>query len=262
MTKKIFAVLAMGLAIVACSPKGQTASADVNEDGTPHEKTAAEVAPSKAQADSVAYLLGVYFGNMIKYNKFGEDLNQRLIKKGMNDLFAAKGNPQDSTYGKQFKVDPQVIDRLFNEYLGKKREELALLNKEAEVKYFAKLEKNPNIVKTESGLCYEIVEAGNDVKPSLKDTVSVYYKLALTDGEVIQEIPADAEPYTMPLEANIEGFKEGVQLIGEGGFIKLYIPSALAYGAGGNRGIDPNSTLVFEVKLDKVGKYVEPVAAE
>lgn len=258
MTKKFLAFLTMGLAIAACSPKGEVVDSEENVDDPLHVETAAEVAPTQAEKDSVAYLLGTYFGNVVKYNNFGDDLSQRLIKKGFNDLLKAKGNPQDSTYAKQFKYDPAVIDRLFNEYLGKKRKESALLNKEAEVKYFEKLDKKDEIVKTESGLRYEIIEEGSDVKPSLKDTVSVYYKLCKTDGEVIQEIPEDAEPYAAPLEYNVAGFKEGLQLIGEGGKIKLYVPAELAYGSNGNRGIEPNTTLLFEVSLVKVGKFVEP----
>ena len=55
----------------------------------------------------------------------------------------------------------------------------------------------------------------------------------------------------------IEGWNEGMQLIGEGGKIQLYIPANLGYGEYGTRGIEPNSTLIFDVELTKVGKFVE-----
>lgn len=256
-TNKFFMALAMGLAVVACTPKTDPATEE-NPDGTPHKLTAKEVAPTKAQADSVAYLIGTYFANIVKFNHFG-DLNQSKIKQGFNDALKAKGNPDDSTYAKQFKIDPSIIDRLFNEYLQKKAEELAINNAEAEEKYLAKLDKNSEILKTESGLRYTIIEAGSEeVKANLQDTVYVHYKLQLNDGKVLEEVPADAESVQMTLSGNIPGFKEGLQLIGEGGKIKLYIPSELAYGQQGNRGIDPNTPLEFEVTLDKVGKFVEP----
>ena len=75
----LFAILAAGLAVVACSPKAEKA-AEV-EDGeeaveTVEEvvKTAKDFTPSKKQIDSVSYLVGINFGSFIKGYDFG-DLN-------------------------------------------------------------------------------------------------------------------------------------------------------------------------------------------
>ena len=54
----------------------------------------------------------------------------------------------------------------------------------------------------------------------------------------------------------IPGWTEGLGLLGEGGKATLYIPAELAYGERGNRNIEPNSTLIFDVEVLKVGKYV------
>jgi FKBP-type peptidyl-prolyl cis-trans isomerase len=55
----------------------------------------------------------------------------------------------------------------------------------------------------------------------------------------------------------IKGWTEGLGYLGEGGEATFYIPAELAYGPRGNRGIAPNSTLIFDVKVHKVGKFVE-----
>ena len=54
----------------------------------------------------------------------------------------------------------------------------------------------------------------------------------------------------------IKGWQEGLTLVGEGAKIKLFVPSNLGYGPRGTGNIKPNSALIFEVEVLKVGKYV------
>jgi len=52
----------------------------------------------------------------------------------------------------------------------------------------------------------------------------------------------------------VKGWTEGLQLIGEGGKIKLYIPPNLAYGKRSRPKIPANSMLTFEIELFNVVK--------
>ena len=118
---------------------------------------------------------------------------------------------------------------------------------------------------TESGLQYKILEMGNpDLKPGPTDTVKVRYKGTLLDGTVFDETKEDADPATLVLNRVIQGWQEGLQLVGEGGKIQLVIPSDLAYGERGTQGIEPNSTLLFDVDVVEVHKAapVEETPAE
>ncbi|RLD87240.1 MAG: peptidylprolyl isomerase, partial [Bacteroidetes bacterium] len=47
---------------------------------------------------------------------------------------------------------------------------------------------------------------------------------------------------------------EGIAMMRKGGKAVMVIPSDLAYGPQGNRGIPPSSTLVFEVELIDIVK--------
>ena len=247
---KIFAALLMGLAMAACS--GQPS-------GDPLPK---EFQPSKAQVDSVSYLLGINFGSFLKGYDFGTDLNYGEIIKGMKDFVAAKGDVRDADFAKQFKVDPNSMNDLFNSYLEKRRSGISMMNKQKGEKFLEANAKKDGIVTTDSGLQYKILEPGNDVKPGPQDTVWVRYKGTLLDGTVFDEVAADAEPIRLTLNRVVPGWTEGLQLIGEGGKIDLYLPSELGYGEQGNQAIGPNSVLTFNVELTKVGKYVEPAPVQ
>jgi FKBP-type peptidyl-prolyl cis-trans isomerase len=89
-----------------------------------------------------------------------------------------------------------------------------------------------------------------------RDTVWVRYKGTTLDGETFDEVPADADSVRFTLQRVVKGWQEGMKLIGEGGKIKLFVPSELGYGERGNQGIEPNSTLVFDIDLAKVSKFV------
>lgn len=61
----------------------------------------------------------------------------------------------------------------------------------------------------------------------------------------------------------IPGWTEGLQLVGKGGKIMLWIPASLAYGpTGSGSAIGPNEALEFEVELLDVTPYEEPAPAD
>ncbi len=131
-------------------------------------------------------------------------------------------------------------------------EELAQKNKEAGETFLAENAQRDGVETTESGLQYEVIEEGNGDKPSAEDTVEVHYTGELISGEVFDSSRERGQPVTFALNQVIPGWTEGLQLMSEGARYKLYIPSELAYGPGGNRGIGPNETLVFDVELLEV----------
>ena len=240
---KIFAIASAAVLIVACGTPAAEGS-----------KETRDFLPNKSQVDSASYLIGVNFGSWIKGNNFGE-INYNEMLKGIKDWMKAEGTPQDSAFFKQFKVDPNEMQAVLDNYIQKRRAYTGALNKEKGEKYIEKYLKEDGAVQSESGLCYQIIEPGNDKKAvSDQDTVWVDYKGTLIDGTVFDE----NENINFVVGRVIPGWIEGMKLIGEGGKIKLVIPGDLAYGEYGSRNIEPNSTLVFDVTLNKVGNYVAP----
>ena len=149
-----------------------------------------------------------------------------------------------------------MMNQVLDSYMQKRSAYTGALNSEKGEKYIANFLNEEGAQKTESGLAYKVIEAGNNVKAtSDKDTVWVNYKGTLLDGTVFDQ----NDNINFTLNRVIRGWTEGMKLVGEGGKVQLVIPGELAYGERGTRGIEPNSTLVFDVDLLKVGKYVEPV---
>ncbi len=117
----------------------------------------------------------------------------------------------------------------------------------------------PGVVTMESGMQYKIIEPGNDQHPDSNDVVTVHYTGTLMDGTVFDSSrDADARsqfpsPATFPLDGVIDGWTQGLQEIGEGGRIQLWIPGPLAYGANASSPTQgpggPNALLTFDVEL-------------
>ena len=220
----------------------------------PDVKVDAEL-PTAADVDSVSYLIGVNFGSFLKGNNFAEDLkeiNMAEVKKGMEDFLKAEGNPYDPTFGEQFKVNLDRMGDVLNGFISKKQTYKSALNQAKGEAFLAKNALKENVDTTASGLQYTIISEGAEYKVQPQDTVWVNYKGTLLDGTVFDE--NDSTQFV----ANrvIKGWTEGLGLLGEGGKATLYIPAELAYGSRGNRSIEPNSTLIFDVEVLKVGKFV------
>ena len=96
---------------------------------------------------------------------------------------------------------------------------------------------------------------GSEVKPTIDDVVRVTYEGKLKDGTIFDSSYQRADTVEFPLSGVIDGWGEGLQLVGEGGKIHLWIPSELGYGQNGaGQQIGPNEPLFFEVNLIEVVK--------
>lgn len=109
-----------------------------------------------------------------------------------------------------------------------------------------------------SGLRYEVKKASeNQTSAAAGKHVSVHYTGWLNDGKDQTGSKFDSsvdrgEPFSFNLGAGqvIRGWDEGVAGMKIGEQRRLYIPSALGYGARGAGGvIPPNADLIFDVEL-------------
>jgi FKBP-type peptidyl-prolyl cis-trans isomerase FkpA len=103
---------------------------------------------------------------------------------------------------------------------------------------------------TPSGLRWRRVAGdGSGAHPGPTDQVTVHYVGTFADGREFDSSVARGEPATFPLNRVIDGWQEGVQLMGVGDRVEFAIPWKLAYGPVGKGPIPGGATLLFTVEL-------------
>lgn len=125
--------------------------------------------------------------------------------------------------------------------------DLAAVNKVNE-EFWAKLSANKDVTILPSGLGFEIIKQGEGT-PNENSVVTVDYVGTLTNGTEFDSSKKAGKPAEFPLAQVIPGFREGLQKVGKGGKIRLYIPSKLGYGNQAVGAIPAGSTLVFDVDM-------------
>ena len=238
--KKIFSfaiVMAMcALALSSCDKK--------TSDG----KQPASI--SKSDVDSVSFMMGYSFGMQLKQYNMGP-LSVNQIIKGVQA--ASKG----------VEIDYMQFQQIVSGFMEKRSQAISGEMAARSEKMLAGHENEDGVVKTESGLLYKIVREGEGIKPTAQDTVEVHYEGTNLDGKVVDSSYERGETVTFPLQNVIKGWTEGLQYVGEGGEILLYIPASLAYGENGaSQDIRPNEALTFKVELKSVKPYVAPAETE
>lgn len=211
-------------------------------------QTSSEKQPAgmtKAEVDSVSYMLGYNLGRSIAYSNMGA-LSIGKIVEGIKAAGEGVEISQEEFYG------------VVNGFMEKRMKLVGEANLAKAEKFFASNAGSEGVQATESGLQYRIEREGGLKAASEKDTVEVNYEGTTLDGEVFDSSYERGESVSFPLNRVIKGWTEGMQLVGEGGEITLWIPANLAYGerAQGDK-IGPNEALKFKVEVIKVHPFIE-----
>lgn len=101
---------------------------------------------------------------------------------------------------------------------------------------------------------WDVKVGEDDGVAEVTDTPIMHYTgWRATDGYVFDSSVKKGEPLNYALKDLVKGWQKGVPGMKPGGIRRLFIPSALGYGAqGSGSGIPPNTDLVFEMKLLRI----------
>ena len=247
-----------------------------------NDKEVKALMPSAARMDSVSYLLGVNYGLMLKGQGFFDkmsEINMDELKRGIEDALEA-GLPkhghnsyvpcEDTLWTKEFKISPYKITDILQNYMKERFAYKAKFNEVLGKKYLAANKSKEGVKETENGIQYVVHTEGEGELIAENDTLTIRYVGTFIDGtefdtrdSLIFSLSKSRNPRTGMLSYPVvDGYAEGLRLLNKGAKATFYIPGEHAYSTTQVPGIQPNSTLIYEVEVLDVKKYHEPVTAE
>ena len=200
-----------------------------------------------SRIDSVSYAIGYLQGS-------------GLAQEGVDNLDISNfvAGMQRAFDGEDAAIDNMAMQMVIQEYLNEmqmaeaeRRAQESEGNRAQSQQFLEENALQDDVMVTESGLQYRVIEEGTGARPEATDQVEVHYKGTLINGEEFDSSYSRGEPITFPLNRVISGWTEGLQLMTVGSTYEFFIPSELGYGNNPPPGsiIQPGSVLIFEVEL-------------
>lgn len=215
-----------------------------------------------------AYMIGLSIGmnsdmqvlKNIEQAAFGNDSTKQLSR--LNYLAGlADGLKGTSTY----KLDSVVVDSR-QAYMKMSERIEDLRAKALQEEYAEEKEKNEafmddnsqkeGVLHLSDGVQYKVLKEGKGAIPTIANSVKVKYEGRLINGEVFDSSVNQPDGVTTfpPLSNLIKGMQVALTKMPVGSEWEIYIPWHVGYGANGQRGIPPFSTLIFKVTLVEIVK--------
>jgi FKBP-type peptidyl-prolyl cis-trans isomerase len=192
--------------------------------------------------DSISYAWGVNIGSFLEDHNY-DTLDYSIMAKGMFDKMQEE----------ETKIQYEVAREMIADYGVLVANKAAARNKIEGENFLAEMEKKDGVIKTESGLLYQITKNGNGQIAADGDRILVHYHGTLLDGSVFDSSVQREEPFEFVVGIGqvIPGWDEAMKLLPMGSKATLYIPSELGYGVNPRPGgaIKPGMALVFEIEI-------------
>ena len=220
-----------GTAPAPSAPAGSAAAAGA----------APSAAPAAVSNEDSSYSVGLVFGSQLRGAGVESTLSIDAVVRGLKEGLAGKAlSAEDREHAMQL--------------VRSGRDTLAARNHKAAQDYLAQNAKSPGVTSTDSGLQYQVIEAGDakSASPVAGDRVTVHYRGRLIDGTEFDNSDSHAQAATFNVNAVIKGWREALLLMKPKAKWRLFVPPELAYDLNSPPTIPPGSLLIFDVELVKV----------
>ena len=202
-------------------------------------------------------------GEKVSYS-LGYDLGRKMAADFENlDLQRFQAGIEDAYLQRESKLGAGEMDFIVGEF-GREvarrargqRERIAARNGTRSQEFLAANARNQDVRVTSSGLQYRVLRTGHGDRPEVGSRVRVHHRASFLDGTEFENTYAAQPAEFVVGDGILPGYLEALELMSEGSRWELFVPPHLAYGARGQPasspgapGVEPNSTLIFEVEL-------------
>ncbi|MFO1488075.1 MAG: FKBP-type peptidyl-prolyl cis-trans isomerase [Verrucomicrobiota bacterium] len=204
----------------------------------------AEDAAFKDDKEKASYSIGLFFGNQIK----AMDVDLDVMLNAMKEVQA----------GKEPKLTQPQAREAIMAYQKAAQAKIAEKNLLAGTAFLKENKAKDGVqilpVKLPDGtiaeMQYKVVTEGTGATPGASDTVKVNYRGTLINGTEFDSSAKHGDQPAQFMVGNvIKGWTEALLKMKVGSKWQLFIPATLAYGEMPRPGIEPGSTLIFDVEL-------------
>lgn len=205
------------------------------------------------EKDKISYSIGYQVSGDFKKQEI--DIRPEMLVRGIQDAMA-ESEPRMTA--EEMRATLTDLQKELSAAKEQKMKEAATKNLAAGKAFLADNARQEGITTLPSGLQYAVVSAGSGETPGATDVVAVNYRGTLIDGTEFDSSYRFGKPAQFRVDRVIKGWTEALQLMKTGEKWRLFIPPELAYGSRQIGGIEPNSTLIFEIELLAVNRDKVP----
>jgi len=189
--------------------------------------------------DRINYSIGYQIGG--DFQKQQWELKPEILNRGISDAVN--------------KSTPLLPQSQMNATLVDMKKKLVadqqLKSRQADGVFLTENAKREGVTTLPTGVQYRVIKAGKGKQPTLKDNVTIKYRVSRVDGQDSPASRAELEPKTYPLKKALPGLQQVLPLMKEGAVWQIVLPPGPALGGRGEA-LERAGVLIYDLELVSV----------
>ncbi len=191
------------------------------------------------ETKKINYSVGYQIGG--DFRRQGWELDAELLVLGIRDALG--------------QAEPLLPPEQMNATLANLKKKIVVEQREtarlADAAFLAANAGKAGVVILPGGVQYKVIKQGAGKQPTLKDSVTIRYRVSRVNGREIATGYPDSGPKTYPLQKALPGLQKVLPLMAEGALWQIVLPPGPALGTRGEA-LENAGVLIYELELVSV----------